>query len=387
MAIGTSLGGFFNSEMEMHVAPFQEKDKGIQPETGLDTNDDNELPGNPGGMKTLEVGKKNDMPFPDNKDPRTDFTNRFGNLPPSGILNDLRKPNPDQNMPLVRKISDDGNIDVKSRLTGANVKITPEDIDTAINVGLGAGPGSIETPEKYKAYIDIFKQYTKEHLQKNPSMPFKEAVQNTVDDFHTSLSHMAGKLKDMLGALPDEVVKPAPKITEQAVSKGYAEPAYRGLKAESPSSVHEGNMYSTASPMLADMYANYLVKHPGYNIPEGTFPSNSQVMPLVINTKDYHYYDAKGAHWTEANHKAINEAKNSGKPGVIVDNVVDEPLGTHTLPPKKVFITFPEGQTTVKSRFAKEFDEHSPDMLHSIAATGIGGSLGYVAMEDLSKQE
>lgn len=104
MPIGTSLGGFFQTEMEMHVAPFQEKDKGIQPETGLDTNDDNELPGNPGGMKALEVGKKNEMPFPDNIDHSTDFVNRFPKDMKSGILNDIKPQDPDR--PLLRKIGD-----------------------------------------------------------------------------------------------------------------------------------------------------------------------------------------------------------------------------------------------------------------------------------------
>lgn len=47
-----------------------------------------------------EVNKQQ-MPFPDNRNPDMDFNNRFGNLPPSGILNDL-KPPPEK--PLQRKL-------------------------------------------------------------------------------------------------------------------------------------------------------------------------------------------------------------------------------------------------------------------------------------------
>src|ERR1700722_677332 len=45
------------------------------------------------------------MPFPDNHNPEQDFNSRFGNLPPAGILNDLKKP-ADTSPALVRKIND-----------------------------------------------------------------------------------------------------------------------------------------------------------------------------------------------------------------------------------------------------------------------------------------
>lgn len=48
---------------------------------------------------------KNQMPFPNNVDPNTNFDSRFGNLPPSGIMNDLKKPG-DPTPPLVRRIND-----------------------------------------------------------------------------------------------------------------------------------------------------------------------------------------------------------------------------------------------------------------------------------------
>jgi len=72
-----------------------------------DTGDDNVLPPDPGYMGKqppyIFVSGKGQMPFPDNRDPRTDFANRWPqNLPPSGILNDLQ-PQP-QMPPLMRRL-------------------------------------------------------------------------------------------------------------------------------------------------------------------------------------------------------------------------------------------------------------------------------------------
>lgn len=43
------------------------------------------------------------MPFPDNHNPDMDFVNRFPNLPPSGIMNDL-KPSVEFGPPLIRRL-------------------------------------------------------------------------------------------------------------------------------------------------------------------------------------------------------------------------------------------------------------------------------------------
>jgi hypothetical protein len=166
---------------------------------------------------------------------------------------------------------------------------------------------------------------------------------------------------------------------------GYETPAYRGFyiyKGDvGPVHRFEGGdrLYSTANPDLADMYASYLDKHPGREVPEGAFGQGATVAPLYINTKDYHYYDAGGGHWQVHNNRAIKEAHAQGKPGVIVDNVWDEPNSTKNLPtPNKIFITFPSGASTVKSKFAAKFDKSSPNMLHSV--TGMGGpATGYVS--------
>lgn len=51
------------------------------------------------------MSQKNQMPFPNNTNPDETFNGRFGNLPPSGILNDLKRP-PDNAPALVRRIGD-----------------------------------------------------------------------------------------------------------------------------------------------------------------------------------------------------------------------------------------------------------------------------------------
>lgn len=238
--------------------------------------------------------------------------------------------------------------------------------------------------QKYQGYIDMFKNAALDKMEQASevidNLSPKEAFQKGVETLHGQFQNMREKfmtdLKNTM-AVPSE--------------KGYTEPAFRGLsiyKNEGePSSIHNyygsNYLYSSNSPMLADMYAGYLNQHPGYHVPEHAFSSGAQVMPLVINTKDYHYYDAAGGHWTEHNQKAIQEAKKKKMKGVVVDRVSDEPNSTTTLPPKTVYITFPEGAGTVKSRFAKEFDPTSPDMLKGIGAIGIGtAATGYVATDE-----
>lgn len=344
-------------------------------------------------------------------------------------------------------------------------RITPEDINTGINVGLSAGPGTlagkfpklppgepgfgftksghayeqmpngtfdvydkatgktlwnadtaeeaknfnpykqipikdadkpesipVDQKDKFQAYIDMFTQHAaneaKNIQQAEPKLSPKEAFLQSVEDIHGKLMTTLSNIKNKyIQAAKEAPVTASP--TEIAMSKGYTEPAFRGVNLYSghePNPVYdfykhgESELYSTASPMLADMYAGGLSSHPGMEVPPGTFGPGSQVMPLYINPKDYHYYNAEGAHWTSANGKAIKEAKTLGKKGVIVDKVYDEPGSTHSLPPKKIYITFPEGAGTVKSWFAKHFDESSPNILHNIPAIGIAGAAGAVSM-------
>ena len=103
-------------------------------------------------------------------------------------------------------------------------------------------------------------------------------------------------------------------------------------------------------------------------------------MPLMINPKDYHVFEAHGKDWQDVQPTAIREAKKAGKVGVIMKNVHDEPGSTKALPPKDVFITFPEGAGTVKSRFAQKFDPSSPNMLHMIPIIGTATAAGIVGV-------
>lgn len=194
------------------------------------------------------------------------------------------------------------------------------------------------------------------------------------------------KAPDLLEAQKryEEAIAPLfQNLPPRAVEQGYTTPAFRGLKIREGdvAPVHNfdkaEHQYATANPMLADMYADYLSKHPGWQVPGEAFDKGASVAPLLLDTSKYHYYDAAGAHWSSSagNKRGISQAREKGAPGVIVDNVWDEPNSTHALgTPSKIFITFPSGASTVKSRFAERFDPSSPDMLKNFAALTAGGT-------------
>lgn len=214
---------------------------------------------------------------------------------------------------------------------------------------------------------------------------FKRAVEDASTSFKAATTEIQNKFKDLFRGPVGDLVS-GPRVEPRG---DYTQPAYRGMtvyEGNTPNPVYNfhsntAQMYSTANPMLADMYAGYLTQHPGIKIPEGTFPQGAQVQPLLINTKDYHYFDARGAKWQEANKKAMEEARKLKKKGVVVDNVWDEPESTTALGrPNKIYITFPEGAGTVKSRFAEKFDESSPNIMHGIGAIGLGtGATGFIS--------
>lgn len=134
---------------------------------------------------------KNQMPFPDNNNPDTDFKNRFpSDMKPSGILNDLKKPT-GETVPLIRKISD--------ITTSTGVTITDEDIDKAINLGLSFSGGGLSIrkgPQMRKGAND---NLPKDKQPYNPSEP------------------------DMLGnAWIDEALEASWKKTVEDASKGSA---------------------------------------------------------------------------------------------------------------------------------------------------------------------
>lgn len=115
----------------------------------------------------------------------------------------------------------------------------------------------------------------------------------------------------------------------------------------------EPAFFSTPNPELASMYAG---AHPKVN--EAAFgpnsahiPEGAQSVPVKLNTKDYHVYDAKGKSWTSANISAIRQAQDAGKPGVIIKNVMDEPAATDVLGPQTTYLAL--DPSTVRSPFAK----------------------------------
>lgn len=122
MGIGTSMGAYYDDSFHQAAADWDPKyDNNVvdpavvyAPSTGgfsLDFDNNETTMGEINTNKQLdqveqtelggtEIGMK--MPFPNNRNPDQDFNSRFGNLPPSGILNDLKPQNPDK--PLIRKI-------------------------------------------------------------------------------------------------------------------------------------------------------------------------------------------------------------------------------------------------------------------------------------------
>lgn len=218
-----------------------------------------------------------------------------------------------------------------------------------------------------------------------PPLTAKEKLENQVKEIQNMLfnNSINEKAKAYLEAHKGNIPK-------EAIEKGYTEPAYRGLTIHggpgsevNPTYNFGSHLYSSNSPLLADMYAGYLSQHPGWQVNPGTFSEGATVAPLLINTKNYHIYDAKGAHWQDANVVAIKQARKEGKDGVIVKNVWDEPNSTKALPSAAtVYITFERGASTVKSRFAERFDKSSPNMMHMIPVIGVGGAAGYVSMKD-----
>ena len=180
-------------------------------------------------------------------------------------------------------------------------------------------------------------------------------------------------------------VLPEPQRQAARLKGNYVTEAFRGVRIH-PGKDMQGEfkgsqLYSSVSTKLADMYSSYISKHPGPKPAAGAYGEGASVVPMYIDTSDYLHTDAKGAHWSSFNPGAIAQAKNQGKKGVVIDNVWDEPNSTHALEgPQKIFVTFPEGQGTVKSKFAARFDPTSKDISRSIAAVGITGAAGAVAM-------
>lgn len=185
-------------------------------------------------------------------------------------------------------------------------------------------------------------------------------------------------------ARPPWMGEPLPEAEREAarIAGGYETPAWRGLR------LHQGqdfgpvfsgdHMFSSNNPQLAEMYAGNLHQHPDQYVKENYIPQGSTIAPFMLNTKDYHVADAQGKMWSSFNHKAIDEALKLGKKGVVIHNVWDEPHSTKNLSsPNTVYITFPEGLSTVKSKFALRFDPMDPSVAKGIGLTAGTGAAAY----------
>lgn len=139
---------------------------------------------------------------------------------------------------------------------------------------------------------------------------------------------------------------------KHALKQGYTDETYHGARSpwkektiETEGPANQSEFYSTPTKPLADMYAGPM--------PQETSFTQPNVMPLRINSSNYHRVDAGGRNWMEVNRQAIRDAKAQGKDGVIIENVYDEPNMSSVNPeselgyPQTVYITFNPG--TVRS--------------------------------------
>lgn len=194
-----------------------------------------------------------------------------------------------------------------------------------------------------------FKQPTKEQLSSGEVQP-------------PSLLHDVGRAVQlgMMAMGPGSIPKPTMEVPPTAKQAGFDTPTFHGsAKPLSGSKIEGRSFYSTTNPELANKYADDKV-----------------ITPLVLNTKNYHTVDAGQSTWAGNGgivmDKAIRHAIETGKDGVIVRNIYDEPLGaTRELPPQDVYISL--NHATVRSWFAK-FDPakmHLNDLLASGLAVAV----------------
>lgn len=171
------------------------------------------------------------------------------------------------------------------------------------------------------------------------------------------------------------------------ISKGYTTPAYKGVsnlyqEANPVFADHAGdfrNLYSTSDPKLAELYT--------HRLDTDYYGQGSAIQPMYLNTKNYHTFDAKGKTADYVITGAKQEGMDRGAPGVILKNTWDEPAFSKTLPdPQNVYITFPHGAATAKSKFAAKFDPTDPNMLRGIGAATLGGGTALEMVNALREQ-
>src|SRR5258708_1333586 len=143
------------------------------------------------------------------------------------------------------------------------------------------------------------------------------------------------------------------KLMDNSVSTDQGWRAY--IEPHSPSGKKR---FAAAQPELSELYA----------------PGN--VKKYFLNTNDYHMFNAQGQSWGAIGNKAIVEATQAGKKGIIVHNVADEPnLTMNQLGPQTTYVVF--DMSTARSESA-QFDPakwHLPDLMASGAAIGLASGI------------
>jgi hypothetical protein len=207
----------------------------------------------------------------------------------------------------------------------------------------------------------------------------QDALQTRNDFYHKDVQPLQRQYMENL-LTPDE----------RRIARGYTTPAFKGGVAHFDKPMNPDfadwskqdhgtvdNFYSTSDPKLAELYAGKWkdISKSGnlYSSDQDLYGNGANISPLWLNTKDYHVVDARGQNILNLMQASKDTGLKLGAPGVTVKNTWDEPSFTKTLPnPQDVHITFPQGLGTVKSRFAKEFDPNSTNMLKGIGAVGTG---------------
>jgi len=156
----------------------------------------------------------------------------------------------------------------------------------------------------------------------------------------------SGQLKSKLAMFRSDTQEASQ--AEQSLAKitnPYTTDAYHGTVGFEGDKLNTKEFYSTPDVDLAHGFTGQQLK--------GNYTPGSQILPLKLDTSNYHVYDAKGQYWDNVNHKAIQEALEAGKKGVTIKNVTEEYGDNQIRKGATVHISFDPG--TVRSRFA-QFD-------------------------------
>lgn len=267
-------------------------------------------------------------------------------------------------------------------LSFLDYKQKPDGSWSVFHTGTGEQIHNFDTAASANAYIDAFE---KGGLKPAKQIPITQTDMPPVPKFHDTFMDFPSQKPEppSIPAKPpwldQSAVLPEAEREAARLAGDYTTPSMRGIRVERGRDVETkyvwDAMFSTSDPKLADMYSSWISKHPGEQPAQYAYHEGATAMPLWLNTKNYHVADAQGEIWSRFNYKAIAEAKAQGKPGVVIHNVWDEPNSTQALgEPKTIYITFSEGQQTVKSKFAAMFDPKSKDISKVLAGATAGGA-------------